>query len=161
MYFTPDGSAAIVVAEARKRLDFRDPHTMAMKYSIETPNCSGINHADFSIDGRYAIFTCEYAGSVAKIDLVEKKVVGYLKLSKGGMPQDIRISPDGKVFYVADMKAEGVFLVDGDKFVEIGHIKTGLGTHGLYPSRTARNSTSPTGVSPASTGRPKEKVVSA
>jgi YVTN family beta-propeller protein len=135
MYFTPDGSAAIIVAEARKRLDFRDPHTMAMKYSIDTPNCSGINHADFSIDGRYAIFTCEYGGSVAKIDLVGKKVIGYLKLSKGGMPQDVRISPDGKVFYVADMKAEGVFVVDGDKFVEIGHIKTGLGAHGLYPSR--------------------------
>jgi YVTN family beta-propeller protein len=135
MYFTPDGSAAIIVAEARKRLDFRDPQTMAMKYSIATPNCSGINHADFSIDGRYAIFTCEYGGSVAKVDLVEKKVIGYLKLSKGGMPQDVRISPAGKVFYVADMKAEGVFVVDGDKFVEIGHIKTGLGTHGLYPSR--------------------------
>jgi YVTN family beta-propeller protein len=135
MYFTPDGNAAIIVAEARKRLDFRDPHTMAMKYSIDTPNCSGINHADFSIDGRYAIFTCEYGGSVAKVDLVGKKVIGYLKLSKGGMPQDVRISPDGKVFYVADMKAEGVFVVDGDKFVEIGHIKTGLGAHGLYPSR--------------------------
>ena len=135
MYFTPDGSAAIIVAEARKRLDFRDPQTMAMKYSIETPNCAGINHADFSIDGRYAIFTCEYAKSLAKIDLVERKVAGYLKLSKGGMPQDVRISPDGRIFYVADMKAEGVFLIDSDKFVEIGHIKTGLGTHGLYPSR--------------------------
>jgi YVTN family beta-propeller protein len=135
MYFTPDGSAAIVVAEAHKRLDFRDPHTMALKYSIDTPNCRGINHADFSIDGRYAIFTCEYAKSVAKIDLVEKKVAGYLKFSKGGMPQDVRISPDGKIFYVADMKADGVFLVDGDKLVEIGHIKTGIGTHGLYPSR--------------------------
>ena len=135
MYFTPDGSAAIVVAEAHKRLDFRDPHTMALKYSIETPNCRGINHADFSIDGRYAIFTCEYAKSVVKIDLVEKKIAGYLKFSKGGMPQDVRISPDGKVFYVADMKADGVFVVDGDKFTELGHIKTGIGTHGLYPSR--------------------------
>ena len=135
MYFTPDGSAAIIVAEARKRLDFRDPHTMAMKYSIETPNCAGINHAEFSIDGRYGIFTCEYAGSLAKIDLVEKKVVGYLKLSQGRMPQDVRISPDGKTFYIADMKAAGLFLVDGDRFVEIGHIKTGLGAHGLYPSR--------------------------
>jgi len=135
MYFTPDGSAAIVVAEAHKRLDFRDPHTMAFKYSIETPNCRGINHADFSIDGRYAIFTCEYAKSVVKIDLVEKKVAGYLKFSKGGMPQDVRISPDGKVFYVADMKADGVFVVDGEKFTELGHIKTGIGTHGLYPSR--------------------------
>lgn len=135
MYFTPDGSAAIVVAEAHKRLDFRDPQTMALKYSIATPDCRGINHADFSIDGRYAIFTCEYAKSIAKIDLVERKVAGYLKFSKGGMPQDVRISPDGKIFYVADMKAEGVFLVDGDKLTEIGHIKTGLGTHGLYPSR--------------------------
>jgi YVTN family beta-propeller protein len=137
MYFTPDGSAAIVVAEAHKRLDFRDPRTMALKYSIETPNCRGINHGDFSIDGRYVIFTCEYAKSLTKIDLVEKKVAGYLKLSKGGMPQDVRISPDGKIFYAADMKAEGVFLIDGDKFIEIGHIKTGIGTHGLYPSRDA------------------------
>ena len=135
MYFTPDGSAAIVVAEAHKRLDFRDPQTMALKYSIATPDCRGINHADFSIDGRYAIFTCEYAKSVAKIDLVERKVAGYLKFSKGGMPQDIRISPDGKIFYVADMKADGVFVVDGDKLSAIGHIKTGIGTHGLYPSR--------------------------
>jgi YVTN family beta-propeller protein len=135
MYFTPDGSAAIIVAEARKRLDFRDPHTMAMKYSIDTPQCAGINHADFSADGRYAIFTCEFAQTLAKIDLLEKKVVGYLKLSKGGMPQDARISPDGKVFYIADMKAEGVFIIDAEKFTEIGHIKTGLGAHGLYPSR--------------------------
>jgi YVTN family beta-propeller protein len=136
MYFTPDGSAAIIVAEARKRLDFRDPHTMAMKYSIDTPNCPGINHADFSIDGRYGIFTCEYGGALAKVDLLDKKVIGYLKLSKGGMPQDVRISPDGKVFYVADMKAAGVFIIDGDKFFEIGHIRTGLGAHGLYPDRS-------------------------
>ena len=135
MYFTPDGSAAIIVAEARKRLDFRDPQTMAMKFSIETPNCPGINHADFSIDGRFGIFTCEYGGALAKVDLMERKVAGYLKLSKGGMPQDVRISPDGRVFYVADMKAEGVFVIDSDKFTEIGHIKTGLGAHGLYPSR--------------------------
>ena len=138
MYFTPDGSAAIIVAEARKRLDFRDPHTMAMKYSIDTPNCAGINHADFSIDGRYGFFTCEYAGSLVKIDLIERKVVSYLKLSKGGMPQDIRIAPDGRAFYIADMKAEGVFVVDADKFIEIGHIKTGLGAHGLYPSRDGK-----------------------
>jgi DNA-binding beta-propeller fold protein YncE len=72
---------------------------------------------------------------LAKIDWLDRKVVGYLKLSRGGMPQDVRISPDGKVFYVADLKADGVFLIDGDKFVETGFIKTGVGTHGLYPSR--------------------------
>jgi YVTN family beta-propeller protein len=138
MYFTPGGDHAIVVAEAHKRLDFRDPQTMAMKYSIATPECKGINHADFSIDGRYAIFTCEFGGALAKIDLANRKVAGYLKLSKGKMPQDVRISPDGKIFYVADMMAQGVFLVDGERFVEIGYIKTGVGAHGLYPSRDGK-----------------------
>jgi YVTN family beta-propeller protein len=135
MYFTPDGKSAIVVAEAHKRLDFRDPHTMALQYSIQAPRCGGINHSDTSIDGRYAIFTCEFSGGLAKIDLVNRKVLGYLKLSKGGMPQDVRISPDGSVFFVADMHADGVFVIDGETFKEIGFIATGKGTHGLYPSR--------------------------
>lgn len=135
MYFTPDGRSAIVVAEALKRLDFRDPQTMALQRSLPVPQCAGINHADFSIDGRFAIFTCEFQGSLAKIDLTGLKVLGYLKLSKGGMPQDIRISPDGKTFFVADMKAGGVFLIDAERFTEVGFIETGIGTHGLYPSR--------------------------
>ena len=135
MYFTPDGRSAIVVAEALKRLDFRDPQTMALQYSIAVPQCKGINHADFSIDGRIVIFTCEFQGGLARIDLVGRKVLGYLKLSRGGMPQDIRVSPDGKLYFVADMKAGGVFVVDGASFTEIGFIKTGIGSHGLYPSR--------------------------
>jgi YVTN family beta-propeller protein len=135
MYFTPDGKEAIVVAEARARLDFRDAHTMALKSNLDVPECKGINHADFSIDGKYALFTCEFGGKLAKIDLVNHKVVGYLQLEAKGMPQDIRISPDGKVFYVADMMADGVFVVDGDGFTKIGFIPTGVGTHGLYPSR--------------------------
>jgi YVTN family beta-propeller protein len=135
MYFTPDGKEAIVVAEARARLDFRDARTMALKSNLDVPECKGINHADFSIDGKYALFTCEFGGKLAKIDLVNRKVVGYLQLEAKGMPQDIRISPDGKVFYVADMMADGVFVVDGDSFTRIGFIPTGVGTHGLYPSR--------------------------
>ena len=138
MYFTPDGKEAIVVAEAYKRLDFRDPQTMALKSSLETPQCAGINHADFSIDGRFAIFTCEFSGALVKIDMVDRKVLGYLKLSTGKMPQDIRVSPDGTTFYVADMMADGVFVIDGASFKEIGFVKTGKGTHGLYPSRDGR-----------------------
>ncbi len=165
MYFTPDGKSAIVVAEARKRLDFRDPHTMAMQYSIDVPECPGVNHADFAIDGRFAIFTCEFTGSLVKIDLVERKVLGYLKLAmpstrfkeeraprgepgkawepgptevctvERGMPQDIRSSPDGRRFFIADMHADGVHVVDGASFTKVGFIPTGLGAHGLYPSR--------------------------
>ena len=138
LYFSPDGKSAVVVAEAYKRLDFRDPQTMAMQSSLSLPECAGVNHADFSIDGRYAIFTCEFAQSLVKIDWVERKVLGYLKLSRGGMPQDIRVSPDGKRFYVADMMADGIFVVDGASFKEIGFVATGKGTHGLYPSRDGK-----------------------
>jgi YVTN family beta-propeller protein len=138
MYFTPDGKSAIVVAEALKRLDFRDPHTMALQWSLPTPDCAGINHADFAIDGKFVIFTCEYKGSLVKIDLVSRKVLGYLKLSKGRMPQDVRAAPDGKVFFVAELQSGGVFVVDGDAFKEVGFIPTGVGTHGLYPSRDGK-----------------------
>ena len=139
LYFTPDGRAAIIVAERHKRLDFRDPQTMALQQSIEAPNCSGINHADFSIDGRYAIFTCEFrGGGLVKIDLVNRKVLGYLRFPRRGMPQDIRISPDGTRFYVADMHADGVYVVDGDSFTQTDFIRTGIGTHGLYPSRDGK-----------------------
>ena len=160
MYFTPDGKSAIVVAEAMKRLDFRDPKSMQLQYSIDVPKCGGINHADFSIDGRHAIFTCEFSGTVAKIDLVDRKVLGYTQviqpgrptqIVKGpdgrdevicttwkGMPQDIRASPDGKLFYVADMMADGVHVVDLATFKQVGFIETGKGTHGLYPSRNGK-----------------------
>ena len=139
MYFMPDGSAAIVVAEALKRLEFRDPQTMELLGSLPVPQCAGINHADFAIDGSYAIFTCEFhGGGLVKVDLAGRKILGYLKLSKPGMPQDIRIAPDGKVFYVADMMSDGVFVVDGDAFTEVAFIATGVGAHGLYPSRDGK-----------------------
>ena len=137
MYFTPDGKSAIVVAEALKRLDFRDPHSMALQYSIPTPNCAGVNHADFSIDGRYMIASCEFQGSLVKIDLVAHQVVGYLPVVASSMPQDVRVSPDGKTFYVAEMTTGRVYLVDGDTFTIRGSIPTAIGSHGLYFSRDA------------------------
>jgi YVTN family beta-propeller protein len=139
LYFSPDGKSAIVVAESLKRLDFRDPHTLALQQSLATPKCDGVNHADFSGDGRYAIFTCEFkAGGLVKIDMVHRQVIGYLRLGPHAMPQDIRIAPDGKVLYVADMHADGVHLIDGDSFAKIGFVRTGIGAHGLYPSRDAK-----------------------
>lgn len=136
MYFMPDGSSAIVVNEAYRRLELRDPQTMALKSLIPTPTCHGINHADFAADNSYAIFTCEFAGGgLVKVDLSTRKVVGNLTLSKKGMPQDIRLSPDGQVFYVADMMNDGVFMIDGRNLTEIGFIPTGVGSHGLSVSR--------------------------
>ncbi|MFN8035412.1 MAG: YncE family protein [Acidimicrobiia bacterium] len=137
LYFSPDGRSAIVVAEAARRLDFRDPHTMKFQYSIPVLHCMGLNHADFSIDGRYLIATCEFRGALVKVDLVNRRVVGYLALPNGASPQDIRIAPTGKVFYVADMTSGHVYVVDGQSFTITGSIPTGVGAHGLYFSRDA------------------------
>lgn len=138
MYFTPDGKAAIVVAEAKRRLEFRDPQTMRLQSALPVPECAGVNHADFAVDGNYAIFTCEFGGRLVKLDLRSRRIVDHLLLSRGRMPQDIRLAPDGRVFYVADMLADGVFLIDGDRFVETGFIPTGVGAHGLTVSRDGR-----------------------
>jgi len=108
---------------------------MALQASVSAPRCGGINHGDYSVDGRYLIMTCEYAGRLVKIDWVRRNVLGYLTLPDRGIPQDVRVSPDGKLFYVADLRAGGVHLIDGDAFKRVGFIKTGVGTHGLYPSR--------------------------
>ncbi len=137
MYYTPDGKYAIVVAERKQRLDFRNAQTMKLENALTVP-CRGVDHMDFSTNGRYLIASCEFAGSLVKVDVEKQKVIGELKLPRMGMPQDVKLSPDGKVFYVADMDANGVYMIDGDSFKVLGFIPTGKGTHGLYASRDSR-----------------------
>lgn len=137
MYYTPDGKYAIVVAERLKKLDFRNPETMKLEYSLPTP-CRGVDHMDFSADGRYLIASCEFSGEMIKVDVAQKKLLGKIALEKGSMPQDVKTSPDGKLFYVADMMSDGVFLIDGATFQRVGFIPTGKGAHGLYPSRDTK-----------------------
>ena len=137
MYFTPDGRYAIVVAEARQRLDFRDPHSMALARSVPV-SCPGVDHMEFTADGRYAIATCEFSARLVKIDIASQQIVSYLNLAAGAMPQDIRASPDGQVFYVADQSVAGMWEIDPDTFKVTGFVPTGLGPHGLYPSRDGR-----------------------
>ncbi|HEX6394754.1 MAG TPA: cytochrome D1 domain-containing protein [Acidimicrobiales bacterium] len=137
MYFTPDGRFAIVVAEALERLDFRDPHTMALVHSLHVP-CPGVDHIDYSGDGRYLVASCEFGSSLVKVDVASQQVVGSVSLPGRGQPQDVKLSPDGKVFYIADMIANGVWKLDGDTMRLLGFIATGRGAHGLYVSRDFR-----------------------
>jgi YVTN family beta-propeller protein len=138
LYFTPNGRRAIVVAEAKARLDFRDPGTMRLRHSLKVP-CRGVDHMDFSADGTYAIASCEFSGEVVKVSITGERVLGTLKLkSSMEMPQDVKLSPDGRVFYVADMMAGGVWLVDGARLRLLGFVRTGAGAHGLYASRDSR-----------------------
>ena len=114
MYFTPNGRYAIVVAERLHRLDFRDAHTFRLRHSLPVP-CSGVDHMDFSADGTLPDRELRVLGQVIKVDVRRQRVVGTLSLHAGGMPQDVKLSPDGKVFYVADMHANGLWELDGDQ----------------------------------------------
>jgi YVTN family beta-propeller protein len=136
MYFTPDGRYAIVVAEARQNLDFRDPHTFALRHRIHV-TCAGVDHIDFAATGAYLIATCEFAGRLVRVDLHTLSVAGYLNLP-GAAPQDIKLDPAGRIFYVADKNHAGVWLIDAATFKVTGFIPTGPDAHGLYPSRDAR-----------------------
>ena len=139
MYFTPDGTSAIIVAEAFARLELRDPQTMALKSVISAPNCRGINHADYSADYSYMLFTCEFSGKLMKINVKEGKVEDEITLSReGSMPQDARLTPDGALFLVTDMASDGVYFIDSATFKEVGFVHTGIGAHGLTTSRDGK-----------------------
>jgi len=137
MYFSPDGRFAIVVAERLGRLDFRDAHSFRLHRSLAVP-CRGIDHMDFSADGSYLIASCEFSGQVVKVDVRRERVISTLTLPSGASPQDVKLSPDGARFYVADRAAGGVWEVDGQRLKQVGFLHTGFGAHGLYVSRDAR-----------------------
>jgi YVTN family beta-propeller protein len=137
LYFTPDGRRAIVVAEALGRLDFRDPRTMRLRHSLRVP-CRGVDHMDFSADGRRLLASCEYSGHLIWVDVARERVVGGLRLAPGAMPQDVKLAPDGRVYYVADLALQGVWVIDATRPRKLEFIHTGVGAHALYASRDAR-----------------------
>ncbi|MFJ3979577.1 YncE family protein [Streptomyces sp. NPDC090021] len=138
LYFTPNGKYAIVMASMDRELVFRDPHTMDRVKTVPV-TCYGVNHADFSADGRYFIVSCEFSGELLKVDTERMEVVGQQKLPfEGAMPQDVKVSPDGKTFFVADMMAHGMWVLSGDTFETPKLLPTGEGCHGLYVSRDSK-----------------------
>jgi YVTN family beta-propeller protein len=134
LYFTPDGAHAIVVAEGLRRLDIRDPHTWTVEKSIPVP-CDGVDHGDFSADGKQMLLSCEFSGQLLRLDVAKFEFTGTIPV--GGSPVDVRLSPDGTVFFVANQKRDGVSIIDLAALKETGFVPAGKGTHGLYPSRDA------------------------
>jgi DNA-binding beta-propeller fold protein YncE len=139
MYFTPDGRYAIVVAERLRRLDFHDAHSFKLHHALPVP-CAGVDHMDFTADGRFLLASCEFSGQMVVVDVARERVVRTVNLPDGhiGMPQDVKLSPDGRIFYVADMYANGLWEIAASTFRVLRFLPTGAGAHGLYPSRDAR-----------------------
>jgi YVTN family beta-propeller protein len=163
MYFTPDGRSAMIMSERLRRIDFRDPHTMRLQHSLPVP-CKGVNHADFTADRSVFVASCEFSGSLIVAPVNGRRVLKVINLNRihtpgapsagmaagmrgaasglvrgaNSMPQDVRLTPDGRTFLVADMVRGGVWLVDAARLSVRGFVRTGRGAHGIYPSRDAR-----------------------
>lgn len=140
LYFTPDGQFAIVVAEAYQRLDYYNPNTWKLVKSMHFPACGGINHMDFTVDGKTALASCEFASRMIVFDVATGAQLRQFDLDSAhrGRPQDTRLVPDGSAFLVADMQANGVHVFDGQAKARMGFVPTGLGAHGIYFSRDAK-----------------------
>jgi DNA-binding beta-propeller fold protein YncE len=140
MYFTPDGAAAISVAEELQQLVFYEPHTWREQGRLALPDCAGVDHADFTPDGRTAVFSCEFAGRVAVVDVPSRRLLRMIDMPVRNMhmgPQDVKLAPDGSRFYIADSDQGSVWVLDGAATRVVGQIPTGAGAHGLYLSRDA------------------------
>ncbi|MEP6648601.1 MAG: hypothetical protein ABJA74_01620 [Lapillicoccus sp.] len=166
LYFTPDGTEALVMAERLQRIDVRDPATMALRRSLPVP-CRGMNHADFSADQRTLFVSCEFTGQLlildadADADTIRQVVdlnhiatpgatdpmhaqmrggpMGWLEPGASSMPQDVRLAPDGAHLLVADMMRNGVWILDAATAAVDRFLPTGTGAHGIYPSRDAQS----------------------
>lgn len=139
LYYTPDGSKAIVVADylgmgmiADNGLYFYDRVTWKLLKFVQVP-WPGVNHLDFSPDGTFLIVSCESAGKVAKVNTVTMEVEGSVDL--GGSPLDVRLAPAGDVFFVANQGTNGVDVVDGVGLKHVDFIPTAPGAHGFAFSR--------------------------
>jgi YVTN family beta-propeller protein len=138
LYFTPDGEKAIVVVERLQTLEFRDPDTWRLLGSVYITS-PGVDHLDFSAEGDYLLTSSEWGGVVTKVDTKKMKITGSIDV--GGNPVDVKLSPDGKVFYVANQGEGygGVHVIDPRAMKQLKFIPTGAGAHGLYVSRDAKS----------------------
>ncbi|HEY8620834.1 MAG TPA: hypothetical protein VIM01_12250 [Dermatophilaceae bacterium] len=163
LYFTPDGAHALVMAERLRRIDVLNPHTMAFERSLPVP-CHGVNHADYSADLSFFVASCEFSGKLLVIDRQATRLIKVINLNDtktpgatspgeamrmGGprsnlspgasaMPQDVRLTPDGTRFLVADMLRNGTWVINASTQAVERFIPTGKGAHGIYPDREGR-----------------------
>ncbi|HYX83751.1 MAG TPA: YncE family protein [Gaiellales bacterium] len=135
LYFTPDGRTAIVVAEELQRLDFYGRRTWKLRGSVSIPS-PGPDHLDFSASGRSFLISCEYSGVVYRVNVAQRRITG--RVAVGGLPIDVKLGPQGHLYYVANQGLGGVSVISAGTLRVIHFIPTGAGAHGMAIGRSGR-----------------------
>src|SRR5918997_7120468 len=92
----------------------------------------------YTPDGEKAIVVAERIQTIGIRDADTWELLGYAEVT-GALPIDVRLSPDGEVFYVANQGSMGVSVIDPERMEEIDFIPTGEGAHGLQISRDTKS----------------------
>ena len=101
--------------DATGELVFRDPHTMEVGKAVPV-DCAGVNHADFSAGRPLLHRLLRVLRRAAQGRHRAETVVGAAAAAAptARCRRTSRSRPDGRTFYVADMMANGVWVLDGD-----------------------------------------------
>jgi YVTN family beta-propeller protein len=141
LYFTPDGTRAIVVEDKTKGAPENENGLRFYSYPdlrelgwLPVP-WAGADHLDFSADGRTIYLSCEYSGRVVAVDVATMRITS--EIAVGGFPTDVRLGPDGRHLFVANQLLHGVTVIDLESGEIAEFIKLQKGSHGLAMSRDA------------------------
>lgn len=106
--FGPDGML-YVSAELADSISVIDPRTLEITATIPTGQPESHMLA-ITRDGRRAYTSNVHAGTVSAVDLVSKKVIAVIAVSKEA--QRIALSPDGRFAFTADQTAPRLAVID-------------------------------------------------
>jgi len=141
LYFTPDGSRAIVVQDMVHGAP-RDENGLRFltnpgfeELGFLPIKWAGADHLDFSADGKVLYLSCEYSGTLVVVDVATMAVTKEIVV--GGFPTDVRLAPDGKHLFVANQLLDGLTVIDTVTNTLVDIIKLDKGSHGLALSRDA------------------------
>ncbi|GAA3092819.1 YncE family protein [Streptosporangium carneum] len=127
--FTVDETVFLASCEFSGQLVVVDVGARKVRSVIDLPG-RGVPHSDMRSLGAHHGTA---AGTAHEMSSGAARAAGH-----SSMPQDVKLSPDGTTFYVADMARGGVWLVDAERFRVRRFVRTGAGAHGLYVSRDSR-----------------------
>ncbi len=117
-----------------------DPYTLYFSCGRRsTPPAWGSTTPTSPATGAPSSRAASSAASLLEVDTVAREITRTLDLPRGSKPQDVKLSPDGSVYFIAGLNRDGLVVLDAATFTVTGFIPTGAGAHGLYTSRDSRD----------------------